>query len=586
MKVPHLPQDIPFNEDQKTWLAGFFSGLHSRLLVKEESVVHAESKPQVKALTILYGSQTGNAESVAYDTAEKAKEYGMTANVFDMDDVDAQIFVKSSRILIITSTYGEGEMPDNAESLWQTMDNENAPKLEGTFYSILALGDTSYDEFCLAGKLWDERLEQLGANRVTSRVDCDIDFEQLAEEWMIATLPIIADKGDDGAASPQGAPSPQKQKSKFGRKNPLQATLKHKRVLSQEGSSKEIVHYELSLEGSGEFYKPGDALNVIPENQPDLVSAFLEHLKFSGNEKPSWNGENHSLKEIFTQYLDIRTPSKEFVKAMAEAASDHKLIEMIANEDTSALNDFLWGKDTLDILRHYPNVTLSLAEVLSLLKPIAPRAYSISSSLNKNKDEVHLTIGSVRYQNEDRSYNGTCSSWLADLVNEGGKVPCYFAPNKNFAVPEDDKAPMIMVGPGTGIAPFRAFLEEREIQASPGDNWLIFGDRNSATDYIYQEEIEVLQSKGVLTRLDLAFSRDQAEKVYVQDKMRDNGAELFAWLERGGYFFVCGDAYYMAKDVDKALHDIISTHGQFNQEETKEYVSKLKKQKRYVRDVY
>ena len=223
---------------------------------------------------------------------------------------------------------------------------------------------------------------------------------------------------------------------------------------------------------------------------------------------------------------------------------------------------------------------------MSLLKPIAPRAYSISSSLNKNKDEVHLTIGSVRYQNEDRSYNGTCSSWLADLVNEGGKVPCYFAPNKNFAVPEDDKAPMIMVGPGTGIAPFRAFLEEREIQASPGDNWLIFGDRNSATDYIYQDEIEVLQSKGVLTRLDLAFSRDQAEKIYVQDKMRDNGAELFAWLERGGYFFVCGDAYYMAKDVDKALHDIISTHGQFNQEETKEYVSKLKKQKRYVRDVY
>lgn len=587
MKVPHLPQDIPFNDDQKTWLAGFFSGLHSRLLVKEESVTHAESKPQVKALTILYGSQTGNAETVAYDTAEKAKEYGMTASVHDMDDVDAQIFVKSSRILIVTSTYGEGEMPDNAQSLWDTMSEEHAPKLEDTFFSVLALGDTSYDEFCLAGKLWDERLEQLGATRVTNRVDCDIDFEQPAEEWMIATLPTIADKGSDGApaATANGSSAP-KQKSKFGRKNPLLATLKHKRVLNKEGSSKEIVHYEFSLEGSGEFYKPGDALNVIPENQPALVEAFLKQLNFSGDEKPSWNGENYSLREIFTRYLDIRTPSKEFIKALAESASNHNLIQMLGSEDSTALNDYLWGKDTLDLLQAHPNVSLSLAEILSLLKPIAPRAYSISSSLNKHKDEVHLTIGSVRYQGQDREHLGTCSTWLADIVDEGGKVPCYFAPNKNFAVPEDDKAPMIMVGPGTGIAPFRAFLEEREINASPGENWLIFGDRNSSTDFIYEEELKLLQEKQVLDRLDLAFSRDQEEKIYVQDKMREHGAILFDWLERGGYFFVCGDAYYMAKDVDKALHDVVATHGNLNEEEAKEYIGKLKKQKRYVRDVY
>ncbi|MBD1558082.1 sulfite reductase flavoprotein subunit alpha [Vibrio sp. S9_S30] len=586
MKVPYLPQDIPFNDDQKTWLAGFFSGLHSRLLVKEESVVHAESKPQVKALTILYGSQTGNAEAVAYDTAEKAKEYGMTASVYDMDDVDAQIFVKSSRILIVTSTYGEGEMPDNAESLWQTMSDEHAPQLDGTFFSILALGDTSYDEFCLAGKLWDERLEELGATRVTARVDCDIDFEQPAEEWMIATLPGIADKGDDGEATVAQGGSAPKAKSKYSRKQPLQATLKHKRVLNKAGSSKEIVHYEISLEGSGECYKAGDALNVIAQNRPELVQAFLEHFQFSGDEKPSWNGDNFSLREIFTSHLDIRTPSKEFVKALAESASDHTLIALIGNEDNKGLNDFLWGKDILDLLRQYPSVTLSLAEILSLLKPIAPRAYSISSSLNKHADEVHLTIGSVRYQNGDRDYNGTCSTWLADLVEEGDVVPCYFAPNKNFAVPEDDKAPMIMVGPGTGIAPFRAFLEEREVQASPGDNWLIFGDRNSATDFIYQEELEALQSKGVLTKLDLAFSRDQAEKVYVQDKMRESGAELYEWLERGGYFFVCGDAYYMAKDVDKALHDVIEVHGNKSKEEAEAYVNQLKKQKRYVRDVY
>lgn len=586
MKVPHLPQDIPFNDDQKTWLAGFFSGLHSRLLVKQESVVHAETKPQVKGLTILYGSQTGNAESVAYEAAEKAKEYGMTASVFDMDDVDAQIFVKSSRILVVTSTYGEGEMPDNAESLWQTMSSENAPSLKATFFSVLALGDTSYDEFCLAGKLWDERLAELGATRVTDRVDCDIDFEQLAEDWMVATLPSIAAQGDDDEEQSQTASSPAKQKSKFNRKNPLLATLKHKRVLTKASSSKEIMHYELCLEGTGEFYKPGDALNVIPQNQPDLIEDVLQQLGYNGDERPSWNGESHSLREIFTHHLDIRTPAKELLKAVAEAASDHQVLQMLANDDTAPLNDFLWGKDILDILRYYPNVSLSLAEILSLLKPIAPRAYSISSSLNKHQDEVHLTIGSVRYQKQDREYHGTCSTWLADIINEGEKVPCYFAPNKNFAIPQDDKAPMIMVGPGTGIAPFRAFLEEREIIAAPGDNWLIFGDRNAASDYIYQEEIKALQQKKVLTKLDLAFSRDQAEKIYVQDKMRENGAELFTWLERGGYFFVCGDAYHMAKDVDKALHELIAEHGHIDHQGAVDYVAQLKKQKRYVRDVY
>ena len=586
MKVPHLPQDLPFNEDQQTWLAGFFSGLHSRLLVKEESVVHAESKPQVKGLTILYGSQTGNAENIAYDTAEKAKEYGLTATVQDMDDVDARAFVKSSRILIITSTYGEGEHPDNAETLWETMCSNNAPKLSNTYFSILALGDTSYDDFCLAGKEWDEKLAELGATRITDRVDCDIDFEQLAEEWMIATLPAIAAKGSDGEGASTTSSPVAKQKSKYSRKNPLQATLKHKRVLTKEGSSKEIVHYELSLEGNGECYKPGDALNVIPQNQPELVNTLLDHFNFSGDEKPSWNGENHSLRELFTHYLDIRTPSKELVQILAVAASDHHVIQMLGKEDSSALNDFLWGKDILDLVKAYPTVSLSLAEILTQLKPIAPRAYSISSSLNKHNDEVHLTIGSVRYKNSERDYNGTCSTWLADLVENGNKIPCYFAPNKNFAVPEDDKAPMIMVGPGTGIAPFRAFLEERETQASPGDNWLIFGDRNSATDYIYQEEIEALQQKGILTRLDLAFSRDQEQKIYVQDKMRDCGSELFTWLERGGYFFVCGDAYNMAKDVDRALHDIIEEHGVFDKEGAKTYVNKLKKQKRYVRDVY
>ena len=585
MKVPYLPDDIPFSGDQKTWLAGFFAGLHSRLLVKEESVVHAESKPQVKNLSILYGSQTGNAESVAYDAADKAKEYGLAATVYDMDSVDAQIFVKSSRVMIITSTYGEGEMPDNAEALWQVMNSDAAPQLEGTYFSVLSLGDTSYDYFCLAGQLWDERLQALCASRVTDRVDCDIDFEQAAEDWLVATLPSIAAKGIDTAEQTQSQASG-KVKSKYSRKNPLMAQLTHKRILSGGESSKEIVHYEFSLEGSGERYKAGDALNVIAQNNVELVNAFLAHFQYSGHEKPSWNGESYTLRELFTSYLDIRTPSKDLLKALAESASDHHIVQMLVDNDLKKLNEYLWGKDILDLLRHYAGVTLSLAELLSLLKPIAPRAYSISSSLNKHPDEVHLTISSVRYARDQREYGGTCSTWLADKVEEGDMVACYFAPNKSFSVPVDDNAPMIMVGPGTGIAPFRAFLEEREVRAAPGDNWLIFGDRNSASDFIYQEELEALQTKGVLTRLDLAFSRDQEEKIYVQDKMSQAGAELFAWLEKGGYFFVCGDAYHMAKDVDNVLHQIIMQHGNKTQKEADTYVGMLKKHKRYVRDVY
>ncbi|AFJ01752.1 Sulfite reductase (NADPH) flavoprotein alpha-component [Methylophaga frappieri] len=584
--VPFLPGDLPFNNEQKQWMGGFLAGLHTRLLVKEENVSQAAAPVAARPITILYGSQTGNAESCAEDAAEMAKAHGLSPIVMDMDDADLAQLATTERLLIVCSTYGEGEMPDNAQSLWDAISAEDAPGFANTYYSVLALGDTNYDGFCVAGKMWDERLAELGAKRIADRVDCDVDFAGPAENWMSEALPTIAQKGSDQAGDVGKVENkPKKEKSKYNRQNPLEAELTAKRVLNKAGSSKEIVHYEFSLHGSGEHYEAGDALNVIPRNRPDLVSELLTLLNADDDQIEPYNGQNRSLKTLLTEEFEIRLPSKELLAELALRTGDAELNRLLENNDKEALDDFLWGKDIVDLLRAYP-AELTPAEFLSLCKPLAPRAYSISSSINKHNESVHLTISSVRYNKNDREHHGVCSTFLMDVAEVGDKVKCYFSPNKNFAVPADDDLPMIMVGPGTGIAPFRAFLEEREVREAKGPNWLFFGDRNSATDYIYEDEITAMQKNGLLTRLDLAFSRDQEEKIYVQDRMRENGEELFKWLEQGGYFYICGDAYRMAKDVDVALHDVIAEHGGMSAQAAQEYVTQLKKQKRYVRDVY
>ncbi len=584
--VPFLPTDLPFNDEQKQWMGGFLAGLHTRLLIKEENVAQAAAPVAARPITIVYGSQTGNAEGCAEDAAEMAKAHGLSPVVLDMDDIEITDLAQAERLLVVCSTYGEGEMPDNAQALWDAISEDDAPSFANTYFSVLALGDTNYDGFCVAGKFWDERLEALGGKRICNRVDCDVDFVGPAEEWMSEALPTIAQKGSDqaGAAS-AGSAKPKKAKSKYNRQNPLEAELITKEVLNKEGSSKEIVHYEFSLHGSGESYEAGDALNVIALNRPDLVAELLELLDATAEQVEPFDGSNHTLGDLLTEALEIRTPSKELFAELALRNGDAELNRLLENNDAEAISDFLWGKDIVDLLKAYP-AGLSAAEFIGLCKPMAPRAYSISSSINKHNEEVHLTIGSVRYRSNEREHNGVCSTYLMDVAEVGDKVKCYFSPNKNFAVPEDNDLPMIMVGPGTGIAPFRAFLEEREARAAKGPNWLFFGDRNSATDYIYEDEIGAMQASGLLTRLDLAFSRDQEEKIYVQDRMMQNGAELFRWLEQGGYFYICGDAYRMAKDVDQALHSLIAEHGGLSESEAQDYVAQLKKQKRYVRDVY
>lgn len=580
MKAPFIPLNAPYSDTQRAWLSGFFAGMHSHMLHSAGSINAANAR----TLHILFGSQTGNSESLANDAAARAKAHGLIPVVKGMDEVEIGQLAGMEYLLIITSTYGEGAMPDNAEMLWEAASSADAPRLENTQYAVLALGDTSYDLFCQAGIDWDNRLQELGAKRLFDRVDCDVGFEAPAEKWISEVIPLMA----EGAAtlSVIDSEAPAAAKSVYNRKNPFPAKMLVNRLLTAENSSKETRHYEISIAGSGLSYEAGDAMCVVPTNCPELVADILKALGCSGNEEEPVNGELMQLSAALRTHFEIKLPSKELLEEIANRSGDQELNALLHNGDKDKLNDYLWGRDILDLLLQFPDMEFSAAEFLSLLKPLQHRAYSISSSSKQHPDSVHLCVASVRYDAHGRHHKGVCSTYLADLVTADADVRIFFTPNNNFRVPSDDGLPMIMVGPGTGIAPFRAFLQEREARNASGKNWLFFGDRNAATDFIYRDEIEAMQASGLLTRLDLAFSRDQAEKIYVQDRMLENGAELYAWLEQGGYFFVCGDAYRMAKDVDQALHDVIRIHGNKSAGEAAEYVNQLKKDKRYVRDVY
>lgn len=577
MKISNLPIDAPYNEGQRAWLNGFFSGMQAHMSQSAGATLSTDSR----VITILYGSQTGSAESVAIDAGAIAKSYGLTPVVKSMDEVDANALTSFEYLLIVTSTYGEGEMPDNAQLLWDGVSAEDMSSLASVNYSVLALGDTSYDLFCQAGIDWDNRLAELGANRLYERVNCDVDYEEPAQAWISSVIPLIA--GGSGVSNVD-ADAGAANKPEFNRKNPFPAKLLVNRLLTDASSSKETRHYEISIAGSGLSYEAGDALCVVPTNCPNLVADIIKALNCTADQEVTVNSELVVLAEALQNQFEIKTPSKEFIQELATRSGNQELNGILGDKDK--LSDYLWGRDTLDLLLQNPTAEFTSAEFVNLLKPLQHRAYSISSSGKQHPETVHLTVASVRYDSFDRNHKGVCSTFLADLADAETPVRTFFTPNKVFRVPDDNSLPMIMVGPGTGIAPFRAFLQERDFRKASGKNWLFFGDRNAETDYIYRDELEAYQTSGLLTRLDLAFSRDQEAKIYVQDRMIEHGAELFQWLEQGGYFFVCGDAYRMAKDVDQALHKVIAQHGNLSKQQAIDYVNQLKKDKRYVRDVY
>ncbi|MEM9497771.1 MAG: sulfite reductase flavoprotein subunit alpha [Pseudomonadota bacterium] len=578
MNAPYIPSEAPFSEDQRAWINGFMAGVKAQAALGLVHVAPAEAQAKAQPLDILFGTQTGNAEEVANDAAALARARGFEPRVADLDAVEMDQLGEMENLIVVISTYGEGEMPDNAELFWEALSATTAPRLESLNYGVLALGDTSYEHFCQAGKLLDTRLEQLGARRLAARVDCDVDFEEAAEAWLDGTVP----HGDGPVA--KAAPAPLPKKSGWSRKTPYLSTMLDNRILSGRKSAKEIRHIAFALPEEGMSYEAGDALGVMPVNAPDLVAAWLDRLGVGA--ETQIDGRDATLGHLLTTALEIMTPSREMIRGLEPLLRDDEFSHVVGNGDKEALEAFLWGRDALDLLNLKPELVLDPQQVVGWLKPLQHRAYSISSSPKAHPGEVHLTVAAVRWMYEGRPHRGVCSTFLADHVPEGAQAGIFMQTNKAFRVPEEDDRPMVMVGPGTGIAPFRAFLEERRERGATGMNWLFFGDQHRASDFIYDEEIGAMSASGLLTRLDLAFSRDQAEKIYVQHRMIENGKDLYAALEEGGHFYVCGDATRMAKDVDAALHKVVGDHGGLSEDAATEYVNRLKREKRYVRDVY
>ncbi|WP_435281951.1 diflavin oxidoreductase [Streptomyces koelreuteriae] len=563
-----IPADAPFSAQQESWLAGFIAGIAAA--GRRDS---AGADAPTATIDVLIGTQTGNAELVAGDVVAGARARGLGGRATALDDVTPEALAAMSHVIVVTSTYGEGEMPDNAGLFWEALQSDTVPRLEGVRYSVLGLGDRGYDDFCQAAKLIDTRLEQLGATRLHERVDCDVDFEEPAAEWTAAVLDLVAAETGAKSTGSGAAEAPKKPRSQWNKRTPYRSRLATNRLLSAPHSAKEIRHYEFDLGDSGITYEAGDALAVVPLNDPALVGELLAHLGAAGDE---------ATAELLRTEREIRTPSKELIADLVERAPSSELASVVAHGDRSDLDSWLWGRDVLDLLRDAGPAAPGLAELLPFLRPLQARQYSISSSPLAHPGSVHLTIASVRY---DR-YEGVASTYLADRVGADSTVGIYLQPNASFSVPADDDAPMVMIGPGTGIAPFRGFLHERAARGASGRNWLFFGDRNRETDFVYEDELTELQQRGVLTELDLAFSRDQAEKVYVQTRMRERSRELYAWLEEGAHVYVCGDASRMAKDVEKALLAIVAEQRRRGGDDAAEYLANLRRAKRYVRDVY
>lgn len=571
--APFIPDSAPFSPEQRAWLNGFLAGLFSRQPAGADSSRPSASAPALVPLTILFGSQTGTAESLAKKAAKEAGQRGFAAAVLDLASCSVEKLAQEKNALLITSTYGDGEPPDNARAFHAAALAATGSPLAALRFSLCALGDTNYEKFCQCGRDLDAAFEKLGATRAAPRADCDVDFDASFSAWLDAALTALN-------SAPTSAPTPKLvtphsslvTPTAYGRANPFPAPVLAIRRLNAAGSAKEVNHVEFSLKGSGLVYEAGDALAVRPQNCPELVAAILAALGSDGEEAvPSPVGDL-PLRLALTAHYDLGKPTADLLKALGLTPSPgiHDVLDALSAIDASNLKSRISNPSAF----------------IALLRKLQPRLYSISSSPKAHPDQVHLTVGAVRYDHAGRRRKGACSTFLAERALATGTVGVFVHSNKAFRPPADPAAPMIMIGPGTGIAPFRAFLQERVATAATGKNWLFFGDQRAATDFLYREQLKGWIADSRLHRLDTAFSRDQAEKIYVQHRMLENAAELWSWLEAGAHFYVCGDAQRMAKDVDAALHRVIEIAGGKSPLEAAAYVQALKSTKRYARDVY
>ncbi|ELJ8549515.1 assimilatory sulfite reductase (NADPH) flavoprotein subunit [Vibrio cholerae] len=574
------------NAQQLAWVSGYFWGLSqsNALSVPQISAGQTASAASGK-LTIIFASQTGNAKGVAQALLKEAQAAGIQAQLFDASDYKGKDLAKETHVIFVASTNGEGEAPDNALALHEFLKSKKAPKLPNLKYGVLGLGDSSYQFFCQTGKDFDQFLENLGAQRLVERLDADVDYQAAATEWRTQVLSILKDELTGAAAVTSVATFAVSQtaESHYSKEQPYTASLSTSQKITGRDSGKDVRHIEIDLTDSGITYQPGDALGVWYENRPQLVNALLDSVGLSGHEEVQVDGETLSLHLALTHHYEITAANPQLVAQFAELAQSQKLTSLA--QDKEALREYATRTQVIDVLRE-EKVTLSATQLLSLLRRLTPRLYSIASSQSEVGEEVHLTVGVVEYEYEGEQRLGGASSFLAHQLEEGAPVKVFVEHNNNFKLPSDDNAPLIMVGPGTGIAPFRSFIQERENRGAAGKNWLLFGDRTFTQDFLYQVEWQKYLKSGLLNRLDVAFSRDQHEKVYVQHRLLEQAELVWQWLQEGAYFYVCGDASRMAKDVHQALITVVEQRGGLNREQAEEYVSELRKAKRYQRDVY
>lgn len=582
------------NNLQLAWLSGYAwakaqgkTSQEANFAENPTAGIVAETSEPLQ-VCVLSASQTGNAKGVADKLAERLQAEGVKVTRTALKDYKAKNIAAEKVVLLVTSTQGEGEPPEEGVLLLKLLNGKKAPKLDGLQFAVLGLGDSSYPNFCQAGKDFDRRFGELGGERLLARVDADLDFKAAADKWLEDVVALIKEKNAAASqavvpAASTAEPTPVRGESEYSKENPFPATLMTNQRITDRSAEKDVRHLELDLSGSDLTYQAGDVLGVWFENDPALVAETVEALGLKGDEEVTVDGRLFTLAEALRTKLELTQNTPAFVKGYAESAKNKKLNAIV--KDSEKLQNFVQKTPLVDVLHEFP-ATVTPEAFVELLRPLTPRLYSISSSPAEVGEEVHLSVGVVRFEYNGKARAGGASSYLVDRVEEDGLVRVFVERNDNFRLPQDNTKPIIMIGSGTGIAPFRAFVQQRAADEAEGKNWLIFGNQHFALDFLYQTEWQQFAKDGFLHKYDFAWSRDQKQKIYVQDKMREQSAEFWQWLQEGAYVYVCGDAARMAKDVDKALLEIIAEQGGLSAEEAEEYLDGLREDKRYQRDVY